>query len=124
MALIRFYQKWISPLKPPCCRFTPTCSAYAMEAFERRGCMAGFILMIWRILRCSPMSPSGYDPVPEKGFRTMPMRWSTFRKAQNEPPKIPLDAEDRALNNTQDHLNTEDKQEIQIKDITDESDKL
>ena len=124
MALIRFYQKWISPLKPPCCRFTPTCSAYAMEAFEKRGCMAGCILMIWRILRCSPLSPAGHDPVPEKGFRTMPMRWSTFRKSQNEPPKIPLETEDGTLNNTQDHLNAEDKQETQIKDSTDESDKL
>ncbi len=91
MAIIRFYRKRISPMKPPCCRFTPTCSAYALDAFEKRGCMAGFILMIWRILRCSPLSPCGYDPVPDKGFRTMPMRWSKFRRMQKEPPRIPLD---------------------------------
>ncbi len=76
-------------MKPPCCRFTPTCSAYALEAFEKRGCMAGFILMIWRILRCSPLSPAGYDPVPPKGFRTMPMRWSKYRNT--EPPRVPLE---------------------------------
>lgn len=90
MAIIRFYRRRISPMKPPCCRFTPTCSAYALEAFEKRGCMAGFILMIWRILRCSPLSPCGHDPVPDKGFRTMPMRWSKFRRMQKEHPEIPF----------------------------------
>lgn len=79
MWLIGLYRKYLSPLKPrPTCRFTPTCSAYACEAFEKRGFFAGFILMIWRVLRCSPLSPGGYDPVPETGFRTMPMRWSRY----------------------------------------------
>ena len=68
--LIRLYKKYISPLKPPCCRFTPTCSAYALEAFQKRGFFAGFILMTWRILRCNPFGRGGYDPVPEKGFRS------------------------------------------------------
>ena len=67
--LIRLYKKYISPLKPPCCRFTPTCSAYAIEAFQKRGFFAGFILMTWRILRCNPFSKGGYDPVPDKGFK-------------------------------------------------------
>ena len=67
--LIRLYKKFISPLKPPCCRFTPTCSAYAIEAFQKRGFFAGFILMTWRILRCNPFGRGGYDPVPERGFR-------------------------------------------------------
>ena len=67
--LIGLYRKFISPLKPPCCRFTPTCSAYALEAFKKRGFFVGFILTIWRILRCNPFSKGGYDPVPEKGFR-------------------------------------------------------
>lgn len=67
--LIRLYQKFISPLKPPSCRFTPTCSAYAIEAFQKRGFFAGFILMSWRILRCNPFCKGGYDPVPDKGFR-------------------------------------------------------
>ena len=106
MALIRFYRKRISPMKPPCCRFTPTCSAYALEAFEKRGCMAGFILMIWRILRCSPLSPAGYDPVPETGFRTMPMRWSKYR--DTEPPLIPLERDEaQSADDPQDDLDAE-----------------
>lgn len=67
--LIRLYRKWISPLKPSCCRFTPTCSAYALEAFQKRGFFCGLILTVWRILRCNPFCEGGYDPVPEHGFR-------------------------------------------------------
>lgn len=67
--LIGLYRKFISPLKPPCCRFTPSCSAYAIEAFEKRGFFVGLILTVWRILRCNPFSKGGYDPVPERGFR-------------------------------------------------------
>ena len=67
--LITLYRKYISPIKPPCCRFTPTCSAYAIEALQKRGLIAGLILAIWRILRCNPFSRGGYDPVPTKGFR-------------------------------------------------------
>ncbi len=70
IALIRFYQKFLSPLKRnPTCRFTPTCSAYAIEAFTKRGFFVGFALTVWRILRCNPWSIGGYDPVPKKGFR-------------------------------------------------------
>ena len=67
--LIGLYRKYISPLKPPCCRFTPTCSAYALEAFKKRGFFVGMILTIGRIFRCNPFSKGGYDPVPEKGLR-------------------------------------------------------
>ena len=67
--LVRLYRKYISPLKPPCCRFKPTCSAYAIEAFQKRGFFIGFILTVWRILRCNPFSKGGYDPVPERGLR-------------------------------------------------------
>jgi len=70
--LIGLYRKFISPLKPPCCRFTPTCSAYALEAFKKRGFFVGSILTVWRILRCNPFSKGGYDPVPEKGLRNPP----------------------------------------------------
>ena len=63
--LIRLYRKFISPIKPPCCRFTPTCSAYAIEAFTKRGFFVGFGLTVWRILRCNPFSKGGYDPVPD-----------------------------------------------------------
>ena len=67
--LIGLYRKFISPIKPPCCRFTPTCSAYAIEAFKKRGFFIGLILTVWRILRCNPFCKGGYDPVPEKGLR-------------------------------------------------------
>ncbi|MBQ7387101.1 MAG: membrane protein insertion efficiency factor YidD [Clostridia bacterium] len=70
IALIKLYRKLISPLKPPCCRFTPSCSAYAIEAFTKRGFFAGLILTVWRILRCNPFARGGYDPVPERGFRS------------------------------------------------------
>ena len=69
IGLLKFYQKFISPLKPSCCRFTPTCSTYAIEAFRKRGFFVGFILMVWRVLRCNPFCKGGYDPVPERGFR-------------------------------------------------------
>ncbi len=66
IALIRFYQRAISPHTPGCCRFTPTCSAYAAEAIERFGALKGSALALWRILRCNPFCRGGYDPVPEK----------------------------------------------------------
>lgn len=67
--LIRFYQRVISPTKPRCCRFTPTCSQYALEAFTKRGFFVGLILTVCRILRCNPLFKGGYDPVPERGLR-------------------------------------------------------
>ena len=67
MALVRFYRKYLSGRKPtPTCRFTPTCSAYSLEAFETRGFFVGLALTVWRILRCNPFCAGGYDPVPEK----------------------------------------------------------
>lgn len=66
VALIRFYQRTISPKHPPSCRFVPTCSAYAIEAIERFGALRGGALALWRILRCNPFCKGGYDPVPEK----------------------------------------------------------
>lgn len=69
--LIRFYRKFLSPLKrTPTCRFTPTCSAYALEAYMKRGFFIGSFLTAWRILRCNPFCAGGYDPVPKKGFLT------------------------------------------------------
>ncbi|MBR5609947.1 MAG: membrane protein insertion efficiency factor YidD [Bacteroidales bacterium] len=62
--LIRFYQIFISPLKPASCRFTPTCSAYAIEAFRKHGPFKGMYLTVKRLLRCHPWGGSGYDPVP------------------------------------------------------------
>lgn len=61
---IRFYQKYVSPLTPPSCRFTPTCSQYAVEALQKHGALKGTYLAVRRILRCHPWGGSGYDPVP------------------------------------------------------------
>ena len=61
---IRFYQKFISPLTPATCRFTPTCSHYAIQAIRKHGPFKGLALAMWRILRCNPWGGSGYDPVP------------------------------------------------------------
>ena len=66
IALIRFYQTVISPLKPPTCRFYPTCSHYGLEAVQRFGALKGGYLTIKRILKCHPFHPGGIDPVPEK----------------------------------------------------------
>lgn len=64
--LIRFYRTCISPLKPPTCRFSPTCSQYALEAFRLHGPFKGLYLTVKRLLRCHPWGGHGYDPVPEK----------------------------------------------------------
>jgi len=62
--LIRFYQKYISPLKSTRCPYIPTCSQYGLEAIEKYGAVKGCLLAGWRILRCNPFSRGGYDPVP------------------------------------------------------------
>ena len=64
--LIRIYQRNMSPYKPPCCKYVPTCSEYAVEALEIHGFFKGSLLAIWRILRCNPFSKGGFDPVPRK----------------------------------------------------------
>ncbi|ANB62219.1 putative membrane protein insertion efficiency factor (plasmid) [Anoxybacillus amylolyticus] len=66
MAIIRFYQLVISPLKPPTCRFYPTCSHYGLEAIRRFGAIKGGWLTIKRVVKCHPFHPGGFDPVPEK----------------------------------------------------------
>ncbi|MBQ9470856.1 MAG: membrane protein insertion efficiency factor YidD [Bacteroidales bacterium] len=62
--LVRLYQTLISPLFPASCRFTPTCSSYAIEALQKYGLLKGSYLTIKRLLRCHPWGGSGYDPVP------------------------------------------------------------
>lgn len=72
ISMVQFYQKHISPARPPCCRFIPTCSAYALEALEIHGAWRGFLLALRRFLRCHPFHGKNtpiYDPVPMKKIR-------------------------------------------------------
>ena len=64
MMLVKFYRKFISPMRQPCCRFMPTCSQYALEALEKYGAVKGSWRAIKRLLRCNPVCKGGYDPVP------------------------------------------------------------
>jgi putative membrane protein insertion efficiency factor len=63
LLVVRGYQLCISPLFPPCCRYVPTCSEYAVQAVVRHGALRGGWLAAWRILRCHPFAAGGYDPV-------------------------------------------------------------
>jgi len=65
LALIRLYQMVVSPALPPkTCRFYPTCSHYGYQAIYKHGIIKGALLAVWRVLRCNPFNPGGYDPVP------------------------------------------------------------
>ncbi len=66
LQMIRFYQRYISPMSPPSCRFYPTCSQYAIEAVEEHGAIKGSYLAVRRILKCHPLHKGGFDPVPPK----------------------------------------------------------
>ncbi len=63
---IRFYQKHISVHTPSTCKFYPTCSNYGLVAIDRYGAIKGGLMTLWRIIRCSPLTSGGYDPVPEE----------------------------------------------------------
>lgn len=110
IAIVRLYKKFISPILPPACRFTPTCSEYAIEAFEKRGFFVGMFLSVWRILRCNPFGKAGYDPVPETGL--IPM---ILRKNEKDGQSAPCtnnnrDAQENTHNLTDESAtNTEDK---------------
>jgi len=65
IAIVRVYRKAVSPILPPSCIYTPTCSAYAEEALRKHGAVKGFVFAVKRILRCHPWHSGGYDPVPE-----------------------------------------------------------
>lgn len=67
LAPVRLYRRYLSPLKAtPSCRFHPTCSEYAIQAVETHGVLKGLALATWRVLRCHPFNPGGYDPVPPR----------------------------------------------------------
>ncbi len=63
IGLVRFYQKFISPLKGPTCRFYPTCSQYSIQAFKKYGFLKGLWLTLRRVSKCHPFHPGGYDPL-------------------------------------------------------------
>ena len=63
VALVRCYQRLISPFFPPRCRYIPSCSEYFIEALQKKGPVVGFLMGTWRILRCHPFAKGGYDPV-------------------------------------------------------------
>ncbi len=82
VAVIKFYKKFISPLKgEPCCRYYPTCSSYALQAFKMHGVIKGVILSAWRIIRCNPWSDGGIDYVPEKFYYRL---WKNKKFWNNE----------------------------------------
>lgn len=64
--MIGWYRVYVSPSRPPACRFVPTCSEYAMTALTGRGVVVGLGLTAWRLLRCGPWSAGGWDPVPSR----------------------------------------------------------
>jgi putative membrane protein insertion efficiency factor len=68
LLLVKFYRKYISPLKPPCCKYYPTCSTYALTALEKHGAVKGSILAAWRLARCNPFSMGGVDHVPDRFY--------------------------------------------------------
>jgi putative membrane protein insertion efficiency factor len=88
LLLLRAYKAMLSPVLPKACRFVPTCSEYAMEAVDRYGAFRGGLRAMWRILRCHPFSPGGYDPVilPEKPAGT-PACVCQSRDARPERPE-------------------------------------
>ncbi|HAA86267.1 MAG TPA: membrane protein insertion efficiency factor YidD [Kosmotogaceae bacterium] len=77
LAIIIFYRRFISPIKPPSCRFQPTCSEYAHTAISRHGVLKGVAIAVNRILRCNPFNKGGYDPVPEQ----LPEQYTVRRKS-------------------------------------------
>ena len=92
IGMIRFYQKHISPHTSPCCRFYPTCSQYGIEAIARFGAVKGSIMTLWRIFRCNPFNPGGFDPVPELKNKDLEKKKRNIGKrnslSQKKPVKI------------------------------------
>ncbi|MBP2214162.1 membrane protein insertion efficiency factor YidD [Rhodococcus ruber] len=68
---IELYRTYVSPTRMPTCRFTPTCSEYAVEALRTRGFVVGAVLTVVRLLKCAPWHPGGWDPVPERRHRSV-----------------------------------------------------
>jgi putative membrane protein insertion efficiency factor len=84
--LLRVYRLLISPLYGPTCRFYPSCSAYALEAFEVHGVVRGGYLTVRRLARCHPWNPGGIDPVPPMGRRTRKDQAGPSAETRNDAP--------------------------------------
>lgn len=85
--LLRGYQRFISPLLPGACRFAPTCSEYALQALSARGFLRGCGLAGWRLVRCHPLHPGGYDPPPPARDAALPGDMSrTWKSERSWPP--------------------------------------
>ena len=93
VSCVRFYRKFLSPRKlHPTCRFLPTCSEYAIEAYTRHGVLLGTILALWRILRCNPLNRSPHlDPVPDSFLWSHPDRAKRTRRnaPESKPKELP-----------------------------------
>lgn len=84
--VVRYYQREISPRKPaPTCRFTPTCSEYAVQAIEKHGALRGGWLAAWRVMRCNPLVPGGFDPVPDTFPRSPQAQKDTPKNTTRNP---------------------------------------
>ena len=79
LMLLRGYRRFISPAKRPCCRYTPTCSSYAVEAIEKYGAVKGGYLALRRVCRCHPFHEGGYDPVPRRFSMRDTQRYKLIR---------------------------------------------
>ena len=89
VGLIRFYQVVVSPALPSRCKYYPSCSQYALDAVREYGAARGFVLAVWRVLRCNPLSYGGYDPVSrQKVFRA--------RMGEDTAPGAPAPTDDHA----------------------------
>lgn len=75
---IRFYMRFISPLKPATCRFRPSCSEYGLDSIRAHGVVKGLVLTSWRILRCQPFGTPGFDPTPPTGRWPKPVKRRGF----------------------------------------------
>ncbi len=87
-ALLRGYQRLVSPLLPPACRYVPSCSQYALEAVERHGALRGGVQAAGRLLRCHPFARGGYDPVPPGVKPTVLRSWLRTAAAGPLPKKL------------------------------------
>ena len=83
--LVRAYQVTLSPLFSGCCRFEPSCSNYMIEAIQVHGALKGVLLGSWRLLKCHPFGPHGYDPVPPKGSWRTNFQFQTAQTPHDNP---------------------------------------